>query len=438
MAIAELNKAVTDLTAVLRDAPDNSEYAKELGQAEFNLANAFFTAGKSEDAKRTYQQSVDELGRLAKNFPNVEDYRFILAIAHDNFAAFLKTTAGLRAAEPQRQKARVIYDELRHDFPENLDYRLKYALDLDEHAIYLAENDRLDEAITEEKIAADLLGGIAAADPRNPEIGKVVRETARRHLNLGQLYARNRQADDADTEYSLAISLLQGPADRRLRGDESWYDLPAVFMNQANLYQQLQRGKAAERSVRQAVETSRRIVVGNSSQPDALAFLASSLNNLSSLPTLNAAERLPLAHEAVERQRAALAFAPKRADLVVNLGLYGGYYITLLTDEGDHAAAAAAAGTLAADIPRWPGLPMVAAQLARCVRLARTDKALSDAQKAKLSAAYGEQALDLLQKAVAAGFKNAAALKDSADLEVLRTDPAFREKFEKLLARMPK
>jgi tetratricopeptide (TPR) repeat protein len=436
-AITELTKAVEGLTAVVRDVPDNPEYAKELGQAEFNLASAYFTAGKTEDAKRTYQQSVDELSRLATNFPNVEDYRFVLAVAHDNFAVFLKTTAGLRAAEPQRRAARVVYDELRREYPENLDYRLRYALDLDEHAIFLAENDRLDEAIAEEKVAVDLLGGIAAADPRNPEIGRVVRENARRHLNLGQLYARNRQADEADAEYALAIALLRGPADRRLRGDESWYDLPAVFLNQANLYQQLQRGKAAERSMREAVTVSRRIVAGTD-HPDALAFLASGLQNLASLSTLKQAERLELAREAVERQRAALEHAPKRADLVVNLGLYGGYYITLLVDEGHHAAASTAASELARTIPQWPGLPMVAAQLGRCVRLARTDKALSDEQKAKLSTAYGDQALDLLQKAVAAGFKNAAVLKESADLEVLRTDPAFRDRFEKLLANMPK
>ena len=44
------------------------------------------------------------------------------------------------------------------------------------------------------------------------------------------------------------------------------------------------------------------------------------------------------------------------------------------------------------------------------------------------------QALDLLHKAVAAGYKNATSLKESPDLEVLRSDPAFRGEFEKLIA----
>src|SRR5262245_59380909 len=116
------------------------------------------------------------------------------------------------------------------------------------------------------------------------------------------------------------------------------------------------------------------------------------------------------------------------------MGIYGTRLVTLFADQGDHAAAAAAATAMSGDIPDWRGWPAVAAQLARCVRLARTDRNLSDGQKAELSHTYGQQALDLLRKAVAAGYKDTAALKDSSELEVLRNDPAFRGDFEKLLA----
>ncbi len=433
-AATELDKAVKLLAAAVQAAPDNPEYVKELGQTEFNLATAYFKGGENDDARRTYQQSVDRLTKLIKSFPETEDYRFALAIAHDNFAVFLKTTAGLRTAEPERQQARAIYDDLRRASPENLDYRRRYAIDLDEHAILLAETGQIDDAIAEEKIAADLLGGIAAADPRNPDVGRLVREAARRHLNLGQLFARNRQTDEAEAEYALAAGLLAGPADRRLRGDESWYELPVIYLNQAKLYESLRRGKAVERSLRQAVAVSRRIVAASPEQADAVANLASVLFNLASLPALKPAEAMSLAKEAVDRQRAALALAPKRSDLVVGMGFYGARLITLFADEGDHAAAAAAAVALGRDIPEWRGWPAVAVQLARCVRLARTDKNLSDEQKAKLSLAYGNQALELLRKAVAAGYKDAAALKESTDLEVMRTDPAFAPEFAKLLA----
>jgi tetratricopeptide (TPR) repeat protein len=340
----------------------------------------------------------------------------------------------LRTAEPQRQQARAIYDQLRRDVPDNLDYRLRYAIDLDEHAIFLAANDRLEEAIDEEKIAVELLSGLAAADPLNPAIGQFVRENARRHLNLGQLYARNRQTDEAEAEFALAAGLLESAANRRLNGDESWFDLPAVYMNQANLFQELNRSKAVERSVRQAVAVSMRIVGDHSDQPDAIATLASAQFNLASLATIKPAEALALTREAVNRQRAALALAPKRADMIVMMGVYGAKLITMLADQGDHAAAAATAAELSHDIPEWRGWPVIANQLARCVRLARTDKTLSDEQKAKLSLAYGKQALELLRKAVAAGYKDASALKDSTDLEVLRTDPAFAPEFAKLLA----
>jgi serine/threonine protein kinase/tetratricopeptide (TPR) repeat protein len=433
-AMKELNTAVEWLGVVVKEEPDNPEYANDLGQAEFNLAGAFFKAGKNDDARRTYENSIARLSGLAKDHPNVEDFRLSLAIAHDNYAVFLKTTAGLRAAEPQRQQARALYDELRRDFPDNLDYSLHYAIDLDEHAIYLSTMDRLDEAIAEEKIAVDLLGGLAAADPRNPDIGRLVRENARRHLNLGQLYAQKHQSEEADAEYALAVSLLQGPADRRLRGDESWYDLPAVYMNQAKLYEEQRRAKSVERCVRQAVAVSRQIVAAHPDQADALSMLASAEFNLGSLPTIKSDETLAMTRDAVARQRAALKLAPKRADLIVAMGIYGARLVTLLADQGDHAAAAAAAAELSLNIPEWRGWPVVAGQLARCVRLARTDTHLSGIERTQQSAAYGRQALDLLTKAVAGGYKDANALKDSPELEVLRTDPAFKPAFDKILA----
>ena len=368
-------------------------------------------SGKTDDARAAYRRSIARLEKQVRDYPGIADYRFSLALAHDNFAHFQKTIAGLKSAEPERQEARTLYDGLRHDFPENVEYRLRYALDLDEHAILLAESDRLQEAVADEKSAVELLAQIVAADPTNPA---VVRETARRRLNLGQLYARDRRIEDAEAEYALAIALLQGAADRRLPGDESWYDLPAVYMNQAKLFEDQGRGKAVERSVRQAVAVSRSIAAANPSRADALAGLAGAEFNLGSLPTVTPDEAITRTRDAVEQQRAALAVAPKRADLVVGMGIYGGRLITILADRGDHAAAASAAAALAGDIPEWRGWPLVAGQLARCVRLARTDKKLSDGEKAKLSGVYGGQALDLLRKAVAAGYKDAAALQGFA------------------------
>src|SRR5207248_2816871 len=108
-------------------------------------------------------------------------------------------------------------------------------------------------------------------------------------------------------------------------------------------------------------------------------------------------------------QRAAVALAPKRADLIDASGQYAAALIGRLADQGDHAAVAAAVTELARDVPaNWGGWPTVAGQLARCVRLARTDPALSADERARLATAYGEQALDLLRQAVAAGYKDAA------------------------------
>jgi serine/threonine protein kinase len=433
-AVEDLDKAVSLLTVVGREAPNNPEHVKELGQATFNLGTAQFKAGRPDDAVRTYREAIRGLAKLSADFPDVPEYRFVLALAYDNLAELLKNTVGLRKAEEERGHARELFDRLRRDVPGEPEYRLRYALALNEHAIFLANNDRIDEAIAEEKIGVELLSGLTASDPRNPDLGRVVRANALQHLNLGQLYAGKRQPDEADAEYALAISLLQGPADRRLKGDETWYDLPIVYFNQANLYQELRRDKAVERSMRRAVSVSQQIVAANPDQPDPHALLAKNHFFLASLANIKPAESLALNRDAVNQQRTALALAPKRPDLTVSMGIYGLRLVARLADEGDHAGAAAAAADVARDIPNWQALPQLSAQLVRCIGLARTDKTLTEDERQKKAVAYGEQALAVLRQSVANGFRNAAALRELKELEVLRTDPAFRPAFEKLLA----
>jgi serine/threonine protein kinase/tetratricopeptide (TPR) repeat protein len=438
-AAVELRKAALRAYELAGNYPDNTDFAKEFGQTAFALGDALMLLKRYPEAEAAYRLSVDQLQKLASQYPKIPEYRYLLALAHDNVAHFLKTSQqgpraaelGVIAAEPEGKISRGLYEQLLRESPINPDYKLRYAIDLDEHALFLVQTGRVKEALDEDKTSMDLLAGLIAADPLNPELARV---RANVELNLGQLLYQNKQTEDALTQLTLAAESFERLASRKLNGDESWYPLAEVYLNQALIYQSLGRDKAVDRYVRQSVAVRERIVTAHPDRVGQLEKLAHALAILSDLPTVKPEESLPLLKEALRRQRAVMALAPKPEPYVENAGQYGNRLVERLVDQGQHAAAAAAAADLSRDVPpSWRGWSIVAGQLARCVRLARNDNTLSAEQKAKLSAEYGEQALDLLKRAVAAGYNDASALKDSPELEVLRTDPAFKPAFDKIL-----
>jgi len=170
-------------------------------------------------------------------------------------------------------------------------------------------------------------------------------------------------------------------------------------------------------------------------QPQHLAGIALAKYRLAKMHADRSAVALEELTEAVRRQRAAVAIDRGRREMAELLGIFGPDLVDALLAKGDHKAAAQTVEDLDHDLPpNWSGRPRLAGLVTRCIRVARTDAALAGDARAKAAAEYGEQALTLLRKAAATGFKDPAALRESPDLEVLRTDDAFRPAFEKVLA----
>jgi eukaryotic-like serine/threonine-protein kinase len=435
VAFTELDKAIDLLTALIKGYPGNPEHVALLGQTINNKGTAQWQAGEFDNAEATYRDSIQKLTKLTEDFPKTYDYRFTLAKAYDNLAVFLLSRperGGLRVAEPERQNARTLFKQLVDEVPDNAEYRHGYAKNLSQYAAYLVAMDRLSQAVEQAKAAADMVSQLVTGDPTNPDL---VSHLATLRLNLGQLYAQVPQPAEASIEYAQAAALFEELARQRVADDKLWQELPDTYWNQALVFQGLGQGSSAERSMRRSVAVARKIVAAHADQPDAIAKSAKIEANLAVLPTIKPEESLNLLREAVRWQRAALALAPKNGDLARDLGSYSLALMDRLVDQGYHAEVAKEAEALAHEVVfMWLGWPNVAGKVSRCVRLVRTDKNLTEDQKAKLASAYGQQALDLLQKAVDAGYKNVAFLQDSPDLEVLRTDLEFRPKFQKIIA----
>jgi hypothetical protein len=93
-----------------------------------------------------------------------------------------------------------------------------------------------------------------------------------------------------------------------------------------------------------------------------------------------------------------------------------------------HADAALAIAELANLLPPqsadWPRL---AGTLARAVDAAASDEVLPPAKRQDLARRYGDQAIDLLRKAIRAGYKDVEALQQSITFAPLRNRPDFQQ-----------
>src|SRR5262249_46593129 len=134
--------------------------------------------------------------------------------------------------------------------------------------------------------------------------------------------------------------------------------------------------------------------------------------------------------DAVREQKEAVRLAPRRPDYNALFAAYAGALVEALMNTGDHAPASEAATELApslsAESAQWP---RIAGFVARCIRLAREDMKRSADDRAKVAKRCGDQAIAILRRSVAAGFKDAAVLKDAPDLAPLRNGD-WRAEFE--------
>ncbi|HTK74289.1 MAG TPA: protein kinase, partial [Gemmataceae bacterium] len=434
-ATTEARAAVSRLTKLVRDDPEVAELAKELGRAYNNLGVILTLAGQIGPAEKVYREAIDVLSGLAKDHPDTHEFRYAEALVHKNLAHVIKQTRSLMAAEPERANARERFAALAKEQPDNADYALEYALSLDEYAIYLDAAGRLPQATEAARTALKLFQRLHADDPGDPNLRH---ELALRYLNLGILLAKDRGFDEADQLYGHAAELLEllriepDPAPTVLK------DLATVHENRALLMKDLGRPAESLARWRQSAQAQATLVALRPELPDEHASLARIQVTLAGLQDDKPAKAIVALREAVREQRQAVRLAPRRADHAAMFAAYAAALVEALMNAGDHAATSEAATDLGRDLPaESPQWPRIAGFVARSIRLAREDTMLSVDDRAIVAKRYGDQALGILKRSMAAGFKDAAKLKDSPDLEPLRTGE-WRAVFEKLLADVEK
>jgi serine/threonine protein kinase/tetratricopeptide (TPR) repeat protein len=410
--------------------PEVEDYQKELGFTCFSLGVLLQLNRKFDEAEEVYREAANNFIRLKDKYPTVPDYRHGLASSYNNLAELLQARNRLQEAEKIGEQSRDLLIKLSSEFPAVRIYRQQLAQSLDLYSLLLSSTQRAPQAEQVLNRAIELQKQLIAEDAKEPAYRQ---QLGHSHDNLAIVLAGLNRVDKAEQNYLQAITLLEQleaeyPAVPVFREDLINYQA-----NLASLLIAVGRRQDAEKSLRKIASLQEKQLVSFPKAPNYQSALGRTLNDLAKLQL----ERNKLAdarrflQEAIQHQRAALEVDSRQGLYRKDLCSYYMEFVDVLVQLEDHAEAAKALTELHRFVPAgWPDFSKAAALLARCMPLAARDSGVPESRRKEVVQAYGDQAMELLREAAAAGYKDTEYLKTAADFSSLRP----RADFKKLLA----
>jgi tetratricopeptide (TPR) repeat protein/tRNA A-37 threonylcarbamoyl transferase component Bud32 len=373
-----------DLEAKLADKfPTVAEYPKELGRAYLNLATLNLQEKNYKEADRLFGQGEHVLGDLVKKAPEVPDYRHLLAMTYWNHAMTHRALKRKPEEEKAWNESIRLYTQLVKDAQTVPLYRAQLANCLGELGFSFTQINRLDKAAGNFQESVNLLEKLHTEFPR--EFNYVVQ---------------------------LIPQLINLATARNVIGGQP---------------------REVESCRRRVVELWQEITAAYPKDPASQSELAIARHVLAEfyLDRSRPAEARRELEKAVGEQQSALAAQNKNPAFRSALCKHYVILLKALCELEDHAAAARTAADLAqtAD-PKTQDWVGVAGFLGRCMELANQDKKLPEAKRREVVQAYGNQAIELLRRAVANGYKDSGSLKEAPEFELLRP----RDDFKKLVS----
>jgi tetratricopeptide (TPR) repeat protein len=432
-------------------------YQDELARAHYNQAGLLRDLGRRDVARTEFETARDLFQKLAAAFPAVPGYQYELAATHCSLGALFTDLGQYDAARTKYETARDLQQKLVADFPAVPEYQLALSLSHYQLGTLLVLLGRLDTARTEHETARDLQQKLATAFPAVPLYQN---ELARTHNSLGGLLARLGRHDAARTEYETARDLHQKLAAAFPAVPEYQFQLA----NTHNLLGILLAGVGRRDAARTEYETARdlqqKLAAAFPAVPQYQVDLGASYCNLGnlvcdegqpadSLPWFDLAIRTLTPVYEQDRRHAttrkwlrnshcnrALAYdrlkkhteAVKDWDKAIELDPA----LERPSYRARRAVARLNAGQTAEAVAEVEALTKASKWSANDWHGFACVFALASTKFADRKQEYGDRAMELLNQAVQAGYKNAAVLTKNPFFEPLRQ----REDFQKLLAEL--
>jgi serine/threonine-protein kinase len=384
-ALAEQRESCKILTELWRQNKAEPAYAEALADGDNNLGNALTVMDQRTEAAEAYRRALQTYGDLADRFPSKLEYRHDQAKVQNNFGLLLVAGRQYKdAAAAYREGIRILNQLIAQPAAQS-DTFLEMAILHNNLGRAMAALGQLPDAETAYRDAVRILNRLVKDFPTRPEYRK---ELGNSYSSLVPVLHGQKRPLQAEKACRQAQDLLSRLASDFPARPDYRHGLSCTYINLGVLLRDSKRYEEAESAYREAVKVLSELA----RLPDRPSFrktLATSLANLAQFlrdrgRTSDSVQTYRQAAEMWEKLN------PADAD-----GLY------------QAAAMRAATATV----------------------LRAADPSPADAKQADAEA---EKAMAWLKKAVAAGWKNVAHMRQDQDLDALRD----REDFKKLMAEL--
>jgi len=403
---------------LIEDDPHEDRYPRELAGSYANLGALYLGKDQLERARA----ELDRAANLMRQQPlDVED-RYLLA------GIYLNLGIGERQHKPQQaiedfQKALGLWSDLLAEFPVVPDYRRRAASAQFLLGLQYESVGQLPKAQHALRQYLELSRQVHRAEPDAPASLHDVTEGL---YQLGRLLRASRQNDEAQELWREEQALL----DQRVREQP----------NQASAHRDLSYvlGQLGDLDRERGLQG--RFAPGWPLLP-VQPHVGVPLHNLVLLSMSPAyqSRAADAYRQGIREQRLVLKLGrPQPMDYIV-LDRHAQFLALVAMERGryeDMADAAAGAEEAARGLSAQPDggrrYLQAAAHTASCVTLVRNAGALSAAEKTARARQHADRAVELLTKAVAAGFRNTALLEQARELAPLRGRPDFQKLVKEL------
>ena len=469
-AEAGFRKAMELSAALSSKFPDEAGHRYEHLRAQHRLGWMYSQLGRSSEADVLLAEAHAAGEKLVHEQPQAVSFADYLASICIDLGGLCHTQGRFDKAEALFKQARDVAGDLRKRAPAELAYRLRYATATTNLAVVYNDTDRL--ALAEESFRTTALD-LQALVAERPKVAAYRVNLAMCWSNLAMVYDRLERREDCTSAIQKAIEVSETLVRDHPAVPRYQHDLNDYHMNAASDHLGAKRPAAALASVRKALD---RALILARDYPDVTDFRVTIANAHSLLGTVH--EEMEQPHEA----RTAFLEAVKRfealvqahsghadyqsnlADVLADLGnlsrkeknaaeartwhekslevrrrlmtQHAGvprFYLAVAASERSLSRPVDAAATLEKCRSLRLDSPIhlfeVARGFAECIPLVGAGKSSLDAGERAARGRYADKAMQALQLAVKAGYKDAHKLEREPAFEPLRT----RADFEALL-----
>jgi tetratricopeptide (TPR) repeat protein len=415
-AEGEFRLAIASFRKLADDHPDVTYFGRTLSLVHSKLGELLSPKDKPA-AEAEHRRALAITQKLADDHPGEHVFSFTLAENHLALGGLMLETARPAEAEAEYHRALAITQKLADDHPGATDFGSRLAGSHDSLGDLLSKTGRPAEAEAEYRKALAIRQKVTQADPL---VAAFSSGLAGSHTRLGLLLRCDaKKAAEAGAELRQALAILEKLAAEFPAVPEYHVDLGGSYCNVGILVRDGDKPSESLKLFDKAIRILAPIHEREPHNVTAREFLRNSYRSRA-----EAHDRLHQFVEAIPDWDRAIELSRRE-----ERPIFRAYRATAQVNAGQVANGVAAIAEAVAEVAELTKSPNCNADQwynFACVYAVASGKIAGQKDK------YARRAIELLQRAVKAGYKDAANMKKDTDLDSLRR----REDFKKLLAEM--